>query len=69
MTNGQRAAAAAEAVRAFRQRVGQFNDPDVHLSVQDLLCDLMHYCDIMKLDFDELLENARGHYKEELEEG
>ena len=37
-------------------------------AVADLLCDLMHYCDATKQDFDTQLTRALGHYAAETEE-
>ena len=34
----------------------------------DFLCDLLHLCDRENLDFDELLERARGYYEEECDD-
>jgi hypothetical protein len=34
----------------------------------DLVADLMHLCDFAALNFDEIMETAKGHYDEEVRE-
>jgi hypothetical protein len=43
-------------------------DDDGFIVVQDFLCDLMHYCDAVGLDFDGQLNRAEYHYSEEVTE-
>lgn len=59
--NGDRAAWAATALKAFREATGT----DEEDSLGDLLTDLMHWSDREGFDFDIALERARGHYKAE----
>lgn len=37
------------------------------LDLQDLLSDLMHFCDTQGLSFDDILRRARSHYAAETE--
>lgn len=68
INSDDRANWAGLALAEFRKIVGQEQDPDMHLSVQDFLCDLMHYCQVAGIDFDHHLNQAREHYVVECEE-
>jgi hypothetical protein len=63
-TNADRAQVAAIAVSAYFAMVGG-NRQD---TLPDLLGDIMHYADVYGLNFDRLLERARGMYTEEKRE-
>lgn len=62
-----RAVWASRSIKLFMEMTGT----DLEDAVADLLCDLMHYCNLRKddVDFDAELDRARGHYKEELKDG
>lgn len=72
VTNGERANWAYLALERFARATNQDNSGDLKHDrgtvVNDLLCDLMHLCDRDGLDFEDLVERARGHYQEELVE-
>ena len=56
---------AAVAVDAYRILAGWGSDEE---NISDLLADLMHYVDHLKLDKDALLETAQRNYEEEVME-
>jgi hypothetical protein len=63
--NEKRADWADKAINTFIETTG--TDPEDALS--DLLCDIMHWCDIYEAhDFDVALQRAKGHYDYEIEE-
>jgi hypothetical protein len=67
--NQKRAIWAENALIAFSQETGQFDhilDRRRNEVVNDLLCDLMHFCDLKKIDFKTALDTARQHYHTEL---
>ena len=64
-SNLDRAAWADAAIRIFRDRTGCDHED----GLGDLLCDLMHWADASKFDFDAALDRARFHYAAEIEEG
>jgi hypothetical protein len=72
VTNADRADFALTALEAFAAQTGQLKsgqwDEDMQTVVQDLLCDLMHYCGQNNIDFALTLKGALGCYKEEQEE-
>jgi hypothetical protein len=59
--NDLRAAWAASAVRTFQDATGT-DDED---ALCDLLCDLMHWADRHRQDFEAALERGRDHYQVE----
>ena len=63
-TNKDRAGWAQTALDAFVEEVGDAGD--LGDNIGDLLCDIIHLCDAAKLDFDQLLDRARGHYAAEI---
>ena len=66
-TNVDRAGWAHEAVQKFAEVTGLTASNDtLDTKVGDLLSDLMHLTLIEGLDFDEILERARGYFQEEL---
>lgn len=66
-TNRDRAHWAEDALDHFARLVGQ-EDEDLETNATDFLCDLLHLCDFENLDFDVILERAKGHYEEEWRE-
>ena len=40
-------------------------DDDQRTAMVDLVADMLHYADMMKIDFDGVLESARRHHFEE----
>jgi hypothetical protein len=57
--NEKRADWADKAINTFIEATG--TDPED--AVSDLLCDIMHWCDLYnEYDFDAELDRARGHY-------
>lgn len=69
-TNVDRAVRAADALLAagVDTGVGVPGRPDSVYPLRDLLADLMHYCDLYAVDFDDELRIARYHYRAETEE-
>jgi hypothetical protein len=65
MTNADRAERAFRAVQHYAD--GDAFDHEEH--TQDLMTDLMHYCDERGMDFDFLLSRARNNYTEECKHG
>jgi hypothetical protein len=63
-TNLQRAVWAERALIAFRETT----NCDWEDCLGDLLCDLMHWADASKFDFDAALDRARMHYEAEVAE-
>lgn len=67
--NHRRAGHAAHALLAFAMDTGVFSD-DEHASVAgvfgDLLCDMQHLADTLKLDFDALTSAGQAHYDHEV---
>jgi hypothetical protein len=59
--NDDRAAWAGAALREFQRQTGT----DDENAVNDLLGDLMHWCDRKGVDFDDELTHARWHYDAE----
>jgi hypothetical protein len=64
--NHQRAIHADIALETYSLKTGCVDEPD-ETWVIDLLSDLMHMCDRDKLNFEDLLRIARGHYQSEAE--
>lgn len=66
--NQSRAQWALDALDAFGlatgQRVRNGRD-EVEDMIGDLLCDLMHYCEQEKLDFNVLLARGQMHFRDE----
>ena len=63
-TNHQRAASAAEAVRAYVRDVGDSDDAATHIS--DLICDLAHLANKHGLDPIDLIKRGLAHHAAEL---
>ena len=53
---------AADTIAYYRNLVGTDEDG---ATLSDLLADLMHYCDVNALDFDERLHQAQARFQEE----
>ena len=66
-TNEDRAGWANTAVTAFAEAVRETDmlDEEKGLVISDLLCDMMHLCDMEEIDWDRCVVRARGHYLEE----
>lgn len=66
-TNRDKAAFARVALRAYATRTGlaEHFPSDHETVISDLLADLMHYCTIHDLSFNDLLSRADRHYSEE----
>lgn len=65
--NNTRAAWGAIALLAFTARTfGDAAGEDWETLVGDLMADLMHLCDALGVDFDEMVEKGRSHYEPEL---
>ncbi len=62
--NMRRAASAARSLGRF-QIIAKTDDDDV---LSDLLCNLMHLCDIDETDFNADLDRARRNYRAEVQE-
>jgi hypothetical protein len=41
---------------------------EAHTALEDLLADLLHWCDQNKVDFEECLSSAHGHHSAEVAE-
>ena len=71
-TNSDRAGWAYEGIKAFAKACGMDKSGDLagnpEIVVGDFLCDLMHYCEQNGIKFNEWLKNARGNYRQDLEE-
>ena len=52
----------------FSQITGSDMDGDDPTALGDLLGDLMHYCDVQEIDFEETLQRARRYYYDEKHE-
>lgn len=59
---------AEQTLHAYHKLVGG-DEPVSETQVYDLLADLMHLCRDRGWDFDELVEEARFHFNEEVKEG
>ena len=65
--NLDRAETAKQAVDVYAKATCS-EDEDSETKVSDLLCDLMHLCDLEGLDFKRSVERADSHYSDEWEE-
>lgn len=65
-TNNDRARWAMLAIRAFIREVG--GNGDHKDDVADLVCDLMHFCDALHIDWDHALFTAEANYAIEIVE-
>jgi hypothetical protein len=63
--NEKRADWAEESIREFACR-RQETPLDIEEGITDFLCNLHHLCDRYELDFNDLLQRARGYYTEEI---
>jgi hypothetical protein len=62
--NDRRAISAGTAIRAFEAETGMDKHPqDYQIVVRDLLCNLMHFCNRGGMSFDDVLHDARAHYR------
>ena len=66
ITNAQRAEMAYRALKKFSELTGVEGE-DESDQISDLLCNLMHCADEQGVDFDECIELAKHHYKNEIE--
>jgi hypothetical protein len=67
--NGDRSDWAQTALVAFAVETGQCPDSDGFEEIAtDLIADLMHFCDVEKIDFSRCLAIAQDHYREETTE-
>jgi hypothetical protein len=66
-TNEDRAGWANTAVTAFAEAVRETDmlDEEKELVISDLLCDMMHLCDMEKIDWHRCVARAQDHYREE----
>lgn len=62
--NGFRSQWAGAAIGAFARETFMVDEPE-ETKVQDLLCDLMHWCASKNIAFDTVLRVARDHYEHE----
>lgn len=70
-TNADRADWALTAVKVFAEETGMGPDrgnEELFTVLQDLLCDIMHLCDVEGVSFEEVFGQARGVYNEEVQE-
>jgi hypothetical protein len=63
-TAQRKAGLASAIVGTYSWNVGDESEPQDTI-VADLLADLMHYCDLVGEDFEELVDRARFHYTAE----
>jgi hypothetical protein len=66
-TNRNRADWASIAIDAYASAVNAA-DEEPELNVSDLLCDLMHYCNVEQIDWHRCVARAQDHYREEVAE-
>lgn len=59
--NPRRAECAAKALDTYPHN----ENPEPEVRLTDLLANLMHYCDWVRIDFDKCLEEARDHFEHE----
>ena len=64
MTNSERAEQAHRAIMYFEQQSGGVRED----SLNDLLCNLMHWADEQGQDFEDALRVARMHHEAEVHE-
>jgi len=62
--------ASVRAVKRIRKHVigkgTKYNDEDERTNVKDLLTDILHLCDKAKIDFDDVVDDARRMYDDEI---
>ncbi|TDC92373.1 hypothetical protein E1161_13455 [Saccharopolyspora aridisoli] len=63
--NSRRAGFAVPALEAFTETT-RLHGENIDLVVADLLADLLHLCDALSLDFDELVKRGYEHYSAEV---
>jgi hypothetical protein len=68
MTNEERATEARKVLEAFAKSSGQRIEDERDHVVCDLLADMMHYCREEGVCFEKLVERARMHFEEEVDE-
>lgn len=66
-SNRERADWASMALDDFADETGM-EDEDRKTQITDLLCNLMHFCDIEKIDWNRCVALAQDHYTEEVAE-
>ncbi len=64
-SNEKRAEWAEVAIAAFAAEV-RMHGEESETIITDLLCDLMHFCNLNGIDFQGCVEMAEGNYREEL---
>ena len=65
-TNLERSAWALAAVQALAEETGlSIEDDGLETAVTDLLANVMHLCQLNRIDFDSCLSTATDHYSEE----
>ena len=66
-SNRERADWASIALVAFAEEV-RMEDEDRETQLSDLLCDLMHFCNVEKLKWSLCVSRAQNHFREEVAE-
>lgn len=66
-TNADRAEWGKVALRAFSAETGVHTE-DLETQLSDLICDLRHFADRGKINWEDVLRRADGHYGEEVNE-
>jgi hypothetical protein len=66
-SNRERADWASIALDAFADECNM-NDEDRETQLSDLLCDLMHFCDVEEINWTACVERAYDHWREEVRE-
>ncbi|OLT46670.1 hypothetical protein BJF87_22390 [Gordonia sp. CNJ-863] len=61
-----RAGFALAALRAYAQCTGAYDQSSTGTALSDLCGDLGHLCDVLGLDWDQLVEAGRYHYDHEI---
>jgi len=64
-SNRERADWASMALDTYAETVNTPPDEERELVLSDLLCDLMHYCEVEDIDFHQCVERAEDHFNEE----
>ena len=66
--NRARSGRAERVIRHYSRTSGYSGEADYEADITDLLTDLQHFCAGTGLDFDELVERSRRHYRAEKKE-
>lgn len=64
--NNRRAGWALIGFNAYSERVHGTSQEEPDTGLIDMLGDLLHLCDLLNVNFDLMVERARGHYEAEL---